>query len=351
MPNIMLTDVCNLRCPYCFANEFVNKNPKHITMENFNKALDFIATSPANKVVGLIGGEPTIHPKFQEILKVLISDSRFEHVVIYTNGVALDRYWNELSYRKFGFLINCNPIEDVGKTAYEHMVNNIDIMCNEKYMGDRISLGINIYKPDFDYSYVLDLLKKYRMTHVRFAITVPNQDNQRNKNALHYFVHFKEPLKKFFKTMLLNGITPYYDCNKMPACLIEDTDLEEFKSFIPQFDSAHFFNAPQDNAINNECVHCSPVVDIRHDLTAVRCFGLSEYTKVRISDFACFDDLRNYYSNTVDVLACKTAYSSQCADCYRRKTLKCFGGCLAFKIDDIMKINQMTDNLMKSKEI
>ena len=25
MPNIMLTYRCNLNCPYCFANEFVNK--------------------------------------------------------------------------------------------------------------------------------------------------------------------------------------------------------------------------------------------------------------------------------------------------------------------------------------
>ena len=35
MANIMLTDTCNLRCPYCFANEFVNKSANEISIENF----------------------------------------------------------------------------------------------------------------------------------------------------------------------------------------------------------------------------------------------------------------------------------------------------------------------------
>ena len=42
MPNIMLTYRCNLKCPYCFANEFVNKKNTDISLENFEKALDFI---------------------------------------------------------------------------------------------------------------------------------------------------------------------------------------------------------------------------------------------------------------------------------------------------------------------
>lgn len=38
MANIMMTDACNLNCPYCFANEFVNKNKNEITEEAFDKA-------------------------------------------------------------------------------------------------------------------------------------------------------------------------------------------------------------------------------------------------------------------------------------------------------------------------
>ncbi len=37
MANIMINEDCNLRCPYCFANEFVNKKTNNVTEENFIK--------------------------------------------------------------------------------------------------------------------------------------------------------------------------------------------------------------------------------------------------------------------------------------------------------------------------
>lgn len=46
MANVMITQRCNLSCPYCFANEFTNNNTNDITIENFIKALDFIKTDP-----------------------------------------------------------------------------------------------------------------------------------------------------------------------------------------------------------------------------------------------------------------------------------------------------------------
>ena len=63
MANILLTYSCNLRCPYCFANEFVGKENTDITIENLLKVVSFITrTGPAN--IGLIGGEPTLHPGY-----------------------------------------------------------------------------------------------------------------------------------------------------------------------------------------------------------------------------------------------------------------------------------------------
>lgn len=67
MANIFLTRKCNLKCPYCFADEFVNQKNQDVTLENFKKILNFIKVDKTSKV-GLIGGEPTLHPKFNEIL-------------------------------------------------------------------------------------------------------------------------------------------------------------------------------------------------------------------------------------------------------------------------------------------
>ena len=53
MANIFLTRKCNLKCPYCFADEFVNKKNEEVTLENFEKILNFIKKDGTSRI-GLI---------------------------------------------------------------------------------------------------------------------------------------------------------------------------------------------------------------------------------------------------------------------------------------------------------
>ena len=353
MANIMLTDICNLRCPYCFANEFVNKSANEISIENFKRALDFIATEP-NAKLGLIGGEPTIHTQFAELLKIVISDPRYKDVVLFTNGVKFEEFANELSHPKFHILLNCNSPKDIGQKAFDKMVANLDLMVNKYYMHDRVTLGINIYKPDFDFDYILELLKKYNFQRVRMSITVPNTSEKRDFNVKDYFSSIKPRFKEFIYAMLSNDIMPTYDCNKMPTCVLTEKEMMEFNELItkrqrdremrrlPPLPMPHV-----SSAINTDVVNCAPVVDIRQDLTAVRCFGLSDCTKVKISDFKSLPDLRNYYMNEIDHYAFKFGIDNECENCYRRKTLRCTGACIAFKIAEILDYKKKHGSYIK----
>lgn len=340
----MLTDTCNLRCPYCFANEFVNHGINEISVENFKKALDFAATEPNDKL-GLIGGEPTLHSNFKELLKLLIADNRFQNVVLFTNGVKIDEFAKELAHPKFHILLNCNSPKDMGEKAYKRMCDNLDMLINEHYMKDRITLGINIYQNNFEYDYILELLKKYKYNHVRMSIVVPNTSEKRDFNVKRYFLEIKPKFKEFVYAMISNEIIPTYDCNKMPMCLLTQEELVTFDSLIKkkirerELAGLPGMNLPMnDSAIYTDAVRCSPVIDIRQDLSAVRCFGLSDCSKTKITDFKTITDLRNYYLNEIDSYAYKLGISNECMDCYRRKTLKCMGGCIAFKISDIMQL-------------
>ena len=109
MANIMITKKCNLACPYCFANEFVNAEKSEnmdITIENFQKILDFIVGDGSVKSVGLIGGEPTCHKNFDDILDILIDDVRVENVTVYTNGVLLEHHIEKLNHPKIHLLVS-----------------------------------------------------------------------------------------------------------------------------------------------------------------------------------------------------------------------------------------------------
>ena len=346
MPNIMLTDVCNLQCPYCFANEFVNHNRNDITIDTFKQALNFAATDKSSKL-GLIGGEPTLHPQFREILQILIDDQRFNNIIIYTNGIRIGEFAKELSHPKFKMLINCNSENDIGSVAYKKIVDNLELLIHDYYMKEKITLGFNLYKPDFEYDYIMNLLRHYDLHSVRISVVVPNDAQKRNFDVTSYFSSIKPRLIEFFHSALCEHIIPWFDCNKIPSCLITNKERELlFKLYerLPEKyrSSGDFF---RDTSIFTSTVTCSPVVDILQDLSAVRCFGLSSYTRVNIKDFSTLTDLKNYYSKTIDALAIQFGICDDCKDCYRGKTMLCTGGCLAYKMRKVEKINECIDHI------
>lgn len=334
----MINEVCNLRCPYCFADEFVNKNANEISMENFDKALNFALSSDPNERVGIIGGEPTLHSKFKEILIKLINDKRVKNVTIFTNAVCIDKFANELADPKFHLLINCNSPENMGQSKYDTMVSNIDNLINNRYYRDKITLGINMYKPDFDYEYIIDLLSRFKLKKLRTSISVPN-DPDFVSNPLHYFELMKPSVLKFFSELEKIGVVPFFDCNAMPHCIWDKEERAEIVKKNPEIVSMTNIFAPT--------VSCNPIIDILPDLTIIRCFGLSEHTKMNMLDFNNISEARNYYLRTIDAFSCNTCHSSECNSCKERIFGNCNGGCLCFKINDIIDAEKQCNKVLR----
>lgn len=187
MANIMVTKRCNLRCSYCFANEFVGKSTEDISLSSFMKAIDFSLTN-SDEGIGIIGGEPTVHKQFKQMLQLIIEDNRIKRCTLFTNGILIDEYVKELTHPKFSLLINCNAPNDIGANQFEKTVKNIDLFAEEYYMRDRITLGINMYKPNFEYQYLLELLKHHQFKYVRTSLSVPNTEQLRRQSDLIIFM-------------------------------------------------------------------------------------------------------------------------------------------------------------------
>ena len=52
MANLLLTEACVRRCPYCFAKQYMDGVEDHsaITKENFVYVIDFLESLPATKI-------------------------------------------------------------------------------------------------------------------------------------------------------------------------------------------------------------------------------------------------------------------------------------------------------------
>ena len=337
MPNIMLTYRCNLHCSYCFANEFVNKENTDITVRSFMKAVNFL-TAAGKASIGLIGGEPTLHPVFQLLMEMLIHNPKVSNIVLYTNGLLMNQYIPQITHPKVGVLVNCNSPTVIGERAFAAMRDNLDTLIWKYYKKDKIHLGINLFNDDLDYSYILELLQRYKLNSLRISVTVPDFSSVGKTDPLEYFAKRKEYLMKFFHDMDSIHAVPYYDCNIPPYCIWNKEEKEWLEAYVARYPKL------KTNLVGHES-RCVPVIDILPNLQAVRCFGMSDFLKVPIEQFRCFPDLYKFFFNEMDSFAFKLSACEECKGCYERKTRQCAQGCLGFRAAGIHACNEAVERV------
>ena len=90
LANVDLTNRCNLTCPVCFANANAAGYLYEPDMEQVRTMLNALRNErPVDgRVVQFSGGEPTIHPKFIEIL-AMAKEMGFTHLQAATNGILI----------------------------------------------------------------------------------------------------------------------------------------------------------------------------------------------------------------------------------------------------------------------
>ena len=327
MPNISLTFRCNLRCPYCFAHGLMDASPEDITLENFDKAVEFL-TREAPVHVGLIGGEPTLHPQFGEMLRRTIDNPRITSATVFTNGILLGRYLDLVAHPKVSLLVNWNSPEMLGDAVFQAIQDNADALVFEHHMERRLNLGFNLSDTSMDYGYLMDILRRYGLHKVRLSITVPSFPAGCRDDVLAYFRSYKAFLMAFFHDMDSIGVLPYYDCNRPPYCIWTDEEKRWLEGYVGKYKEP-------ENPLANTKSFCRPVIDILPDLRAVRCFGMSFFEKASIADFSSLEELTAHFMRLIDARAYKIPASGECGDCHLRRTWLCCQGCMGFKAESI----------------
>jgi hypothetical protein len=167
-------------------------------------------------------------------------------------------------------------------------------------------------------------------------VSVPQKSALKGMNPLDYFHEMKLVAMRFVCDMIRCGVITGFDCNFLPGCVLTKDERDSVMCAKDVFYSAlskRYSEMFWQRSIVCETHNCTPVIDILPDLHAIRCFGLSEYTKRDIRDFRNMGALRNHYINTVDRPAHGLWTSDKCKDCYERERGACSGGCLLFKAE------------------
>lgn len=269
MPNIMINSYCNLKCPYCFAdNEITDCSTKNMSVEDFEKIIEWHKNNDI-RVIRIIGGEPTLHPNFIDFLYRILGDSFFEGIHIFTNMTFNEEVKTALidfsTEKRLSFLPNFNEECVIGQ-KYNLVKKNIKIFSD---LGCIDTIGINIYKHDYNFEIPLNMALELNIPRIRWALVTPNFKIDESFNVKKYFNGYFDTLVRFFKMCNERKLENHQDCNSIPMCSFTDKQLRQILSVNPKLFSKE--------------LACDVVLDINPQMEAFRCFGLSEDYKMKLN--------------------------------------------------------------------
>ncbi|MFH1868901.1 MAG: radical SAM protein [Candidatus Omnitrophota bacterium] len=306
--NILFTNYCNLKCDYCFAkgtlggSEYTKKS--YISLDNLKIALNFLKNSKQTRV-GVIGGEPTLHPEFEKAFKTILDKGH--EILLYSNGMirkSVLAYLSKIKKEKWGMLLNVNIPQSYSKKEWSIINETMDTLS------DKIGLGHTICRPDFRGDFIIKLIKKYRLIKcVRLGMAAPICGHKNLYLSFNGHKKAASRVVKFAQKCNLLDIYISFDCGFL---LCSFTEKEIGRLF--------YYNVPL------TCT-CTPVIDVGPDLMIWRCFATSMIWQKNLKDFKNLEEIYSFYVNKFKPFK-KSGILKKCFRCKYLQRGQCVGGCL-----------------------
>jgi cyclic pyranopterin phosphate synthase len=304
-------------CKYCFAQGKVDlgqqqgDSSKNLSMENLEKIIEYYKHNHLERFV-ILGGEPTLHPNFSNMVDRVLKEKAFSAVIVFTNGIMPDNVLDYLSNnkdRRLDVALNLNSEDSYSSTEWKKVNNTMRVI------GPRIGVGINIYHSGQDYDYLIEAINTYQMrSHIRAGLTHPIHGGKNKYAQLEDYPGIAEDLIVFAEKVFKNNITFSFDCG-FPFCMFTLDQHKELLRFGIQFRSL-----------------CTPIVDVGPNLDIWRCFPMLKDVQGKLTDFESRKQIIDLFNNKYKNIQ-KMGNFLDCPQCIYRKNKMCSGGCLARTID------------------
>jgi MoaA/NifB/PqqE/SkfB family radical SAM enzyme len=315
--NLIINETCNRACPYCFARSkvstpsaLVRKNGGDISLENFEKYLEFHVRS-GEPLLKILGGEPTLHPEFLQILR--IAHERGLETLVFSNGLWPKKVHEGLSeipltQWKIRFLFNVNEphLQPPSQLAY--------VKENMKIAGAQGACGFNIYRDDFDLQFIPDLIDAAGMNRdLRIGLASPIVGTDNSFVDAADLRSIGARLVDQLRQLESRNVLASFDCG-FPLCMFSEETLGSLTLNTRGFHSV-----------------CGYPIDVSPDLTVWPCFPLSNLSNVSLLAFRNAADLRAHFTNALTGVQ-RLGALDECLGCKYKDRNQCTGGCVALTL-------------------
>ncbi|MGD2253201.1 MAG: radical SAM protein [Anaerolineales bacterium] len=313
MTNLAISRLCNLSCQVCFAKDYFQANggshATHFVSEDmFAELLDLLQRSEMNEV-RLVGGEPTLHPRFPQLVEQV--RARGLHLLVFTHGLlkeAILACLENLSEQDCTVMVNTNATEALG---YEEKNRQRMVL---KRLGKRASPGLTICSPNFDLEPMISLVLETGCRRaIRLGLAQPTLSG--GNRFLHPWQYplVGSRIAGYAEIAASHDIRLEFDCGFV-RCMFSTEEM----AILEQTRAKYGW-------------HCSPIPDIDIDSTAFPCFPLASKFSVLLAPQCRTTDVRNQLMEQMRPYRMAGIYAS-CSRCEHKANDQCSGGCLAATI-------------------
>lgn len=96
---------CNYDCSYCPSVIHDNYSP-HTDINLLKQTVDKLCEINKNLRISFTGGEPTVHPQFNELIDYLNTKEKINYISVTTNGTRLRTWYYNLTVNQFVFSVH-----------------------------------------------------------------------------------------------------------------------------------------------------------------------------------------------------------------------------------------------------
>jgi hypothetical protein len=279
-----------------------NKEP-FISLEVFEQRLDYLERSAVEQV-RLIGGEPSLHPLFPELIRR--AQLRKKPIMVFSHGIMPERALvalEQLSPDECTVLINMNAMRGPeGIRSHDH-ARRIQTI---QRLGQRVMLGYNIYRTDFRLESLLAIILEANCRRtIRIGLAHPMLSGQNDYLHPKQYPIVGARLIAFCQVAAKDNVTLDFDCGFV-RCMFSDDDID-----VLGRSGANF------------AWHCGPILDVDIQGNASHCFPLAG--SVEVSLHADAGVLRSELQERTQLYRATGIYR-ECSSCVYKHSGECTGG-------------------------
>jgi len=278
----------------------------YMPLDEFEDSLDFLERSGVD-YVSVLGGEPTIHPEFTEMVDRAIA--RGFRVLVLSGGLIPERVMKKLeatSDNELTVMMNVAP--PGGEFSQRELEKQQAVM---RRLGAKVVLGLNIDGPRVPLDFLLDWIDEYQLTRaVRLGLAHPIVGGANAYLDPRDYPAVGRRVADFAFRARDVEVQIEFDCGWVP-CMFPPGVMEELG--IP----------PQQVGLR-----CNPILDILPGRQVISCYPLAKLAREALPLEQDGSWLADRFTERLGQYRPMMLYR-ECATCAWRERGECSGGCIA----------------------